>query len=94
MDLGNTIDAVEQCIKALEGAEAKTEKGAALAQRHVKMVLALVNLKATVQQRAGLEALADPKSRPDQLAAGGLAAHEDKYDFKSENVIELLFSSS
>ena len=40
MDLGNTIDAVEQCIKALEGAEAKTEKGAALAQRHVKMVLA------------------------------------------------------
>jgi hypothetical protein len=40
MDLGDTIDAVEQCIKALEGAEAKTEKGAALAQRHVKMVLA------------------------------------------------------
>ena len=47
-------------------------------------------MKATVQQRAGLEAFADPKSRPDQLAAGGLAAHEDKYDFKSENVIELL----
>jgi len=46
-------------------------------------------LKATVQQRAGLEAFADAKSRPDQLAAGGLAAHEDKYDYKSENVIEL-----
>merc|ERR1719191_246309 len=29
-------------------------------------------------------------NRPDQLASGDLSAHVDKYDFKSENVIELL----
>lgn len=37
--------------------------------------------------RARAERLA---GRPDQLAKGDLAAHIDKYDFKSENVIELL----
>merc|ERR1719337_468470 len=52
------------------------------------MVLSLVGLKATEQQRAGLEAFAN--GRPKQLAEGDLAAHTDKYDFKSENVIELL----
>merc|ERR1719238_1055215 len=51
------------------------------------MVLSLIGLKATEQQRKGLEAFA---GRPDQLAAGDEAAHVDKYDFKSENVIELL----
>merc|ERR1719160_2443563 len=45
-------------------------------------------MKATVQQRKVLEEFAKP--RPDQLAAGDLDAHVDKYDFKSENVIELL----
>merc|ERR1719183_2458193 len=58
------------------------------AQRHVKTVLALVGLRATEEQRHVLEAFAKP--RPDQLAAGDLAKHTDKYDFKSENVIELL----
>merc|ERR1719352_673631 len=58
-----------------------------LAQHHVKMVLSLIGLKATETQRKGLEAFAQ---RPDQLAAGDEAAHVDKYDFKSENVIELL----
>merc|ERR1719377_61090 len=51
------------------------------------MVLSLIGLKATETQRKGLEAFA---GRPDQLAAGDEAAHVDKYDFKSENVIELL----
>merc|ERR1711862_987197 len=83
--LASTIKAVDECIKALEGAESKTE--AMLAQRHVKMVLALVATKATEQQRKVLESFA---ARPDQLAEGDLAAHTDKYDFKSENVIELL----
>jgi len=86
-DLDSTIKAVEGCIKALEGAESTTES-MLLAQRHVKMVLSLVSLKATENQRRVLEGFA--KDRPDQLAAGDEAAHVDKYDFKSENVIELL----
>merc|ERR1719252_256176 len=52
------------------------------------MVLALVGLKVTDKQRQVLNAFA--KQRPDQLAAGDLSKHTDKYDFKSENVIELL----
>merc|ERR1719253_560743 len=59
-----------------------------LAQRHVKVVLALVALKVTEGQRQTLEAFAAP--RPDQLSAGDVEKHVDKYDFKSENVIELL----
>merc|ERR1719498_1449763 len=59
-----------------------------LAQKHVKVVLALVSEKATHKQQQVLAAFAKP--RPDQLAAGDLDAHVDKYDFKSENVIELL----
>jgi len=85
-DLGSTIQAVEGCIKALEGAEGQTES-MMLAQHHVKMMLALVSLKVTNTQRMVLESFA---GRPDQLAAGDLNKHVDKYDFKSENVIELL----
>jgi len=86
-DLDSTIKAVDGCIAALEGAESTTES-MLLAQRHVKMVLALVSLKATESQQQVLSAFA--KGRPDQLAAGDEAAHVDKYDFKYENVIELL----
>jgi len=85
-DLESTIKAVEGCIKALEGAEGKTES--MLAQRKVRVVLSLISVKATEQEQRLLEAFA--KQRPDQLAAGDLDAHVDKYDFKSENVIELL----
>jgi len=88
-DLGATIKAVDGCIKALQGAE-KTTESMMLAQHHVKMVMALVSLKATEQETQVLSAFADPKARPDQLAAGDKGAHVDKYDFKSENVIELL----
>merc|ERR1719498_2398859 len=59
-----------------------------LAQKHVKVVLALVSEKATHKQQQVLAAFAG--ERPDQLAKGDLAAHTDKYDFKSENVVELL----
>jgi len=86
-DLESTIKAVDGCIKALEGAESSTE-GAMLAQRHVKLVLSLLGMRATEEQRKVLENFAKP--RPDQLAAGDLSKHTDKYDFKSENVIELL----
>jgi len=80
-DLESTIEAVDGCIKALEGAQSSTE-GAALAQQHVKTVLALIGLKATASQRQVLENFA--------AAPGDLEKHTDKYDFKSENVIELL----
>merc|ERR1719377_322344 len=60
-----------------------------LAQRHVRGLVALVSVRATEKQLEALVNFADPK-RPDQLAAGDKKAHVDKYDFKSENVIELL----
>merc|ERR1719486_1014642 len=49
----------------------------------------------TKRQRQGLQSYVaggpqDDKPRPKQLAEGDLEAHVDKYDFKSENVIELL----
>jgi len=77
-DLRKTIKAVEDCIKALEGAEGKTESFVQL--------LSMVSHKISKSQRQMLQQYA----RPDQLAEGDLAAHTDKYDFKSENVIELL----
>jgi len=86
-DLASTISAVGQCIEALEGAESKTES-MMLAQHHVKMVLSLASLKVTDKQRNVLESFT--AGRPKQLAEGDEAAHVDKYDFKSENVIELL----
>merc|ERR1719460_1229895 len=63
-----------------------------LAQTNVKRVLALVSVgsRVTETQRGMLQSYATPKDRPDQLAEGDKAAHVDKYDFKSENVIELL----
>jgi len=98
-DFQNTVTAINKCIATIEGAEAKTEKSASLAQHHVKMVLALVSTKVTESQRNVLESFAQSKpgarknkaeKRPKQLAAGDDEAHVDKYDFKSENVIELL----
>merc|ERR1719191_1816438 len=59
-----------------------------LAQKRMKVVLSLVALKTDDRQRKTLEAFAEGK--PKQLAAGDEAAHVDKYNFKSENVIELL----
>jgi DNA repair exonuclease SbcCD ATPase subunit len=88
-DLGSTIKAVDECIKALNSAESKTES-MMLAQRRMKSMLSFISLKVTKNQREVLEAFAAEKPRPDQLAAGDLDAHVDKYDFKSENIIELL----
>jgi DNA repair exonuclease SbcCD ATPase subunit len=88
-DLEDTIKAVEECIAALEEAEASTEPKMLLAQRHVKALLALISLKVTDEQRKGLQAFAE-EPRPELKAEGDLKAHVDKYDFKSENVIELL----
>mmetsp|Transcript_60698 Transcript_60698/g.95677 ORF Transcript_60698/g.95677 Transcript_60698/m.95677 type:complete len:708 (+) Transcript_60698:103-2226(+) len=88
-DVADTIKAIEDCITALEEAETTTEAKMMLAQRHIKTVLALVGLKATEQQRRGLAAFAE-EPRPVLKAEGDYEAHIDKYDFKSENVIELL----
>merc|ERR1719393_853021 len=52
------------------------------------MVVSLISTKASEKQQQVLQSFAE--QRPDQLAAGDLDAHVDKYDFKSENVIELL----
>merc|ERR1719443_1780347 len=59
-----------------------------LAQRRVKGLIALVSMKATEQQLQTLVSFATDK--PKSKAEGDLAEHTDKYDFKSENVIELL----
>jgi hypothetical protein len=91
-DVKMTIQAVEDAMKALTSAEAKTEPGMLLAQQHVQNVISFLSLHSyTTQAQIGaLKAFADPKKRPEQLAEGDLDAHVDKYDFKSENVIELL----
>jgi len=87
-DLASTIKAVEDCIKALEGAETSTEGKLLLAQHNVKSLIALVSSTATQKQLEGLKVFA--QGRPKQLAEGNLESHTDKYDFKSENVVELL----
>jgi len=85
-DLDDTIKAVDGCIKALEGAEASTES-MMLVQHQVKKLIALVSVKTSEQE---LKTLLNFAEKPDQLAAGDKGKHVDKYDFKSENVIELL----
>merc|ERR1719456_1430557 len=74
-------------MKAMTSAQGSTE-GLLQVQRHVRKVLALMSVDSSVteEQLNALQAL----GRPKQLAEGDLDAHVDKYDFKSENVIELL----
>jgi len=86
-DAKATIKAVDDALTAMSGAETKTE-GLLLAQSHVKKVISLISLSASEAQVSALQAFA--QKRPKQLAKGDEAAHVDKYDFKSENVIELL----
>jgi DNA repair exonuclease SbcCD ATPase subunit len=93
-DLEDTIKAIEECIVALTEAETTTEASTStelnlMAKRRVKAVLALIGLKATEEQRKGLQKFAE-EPKPELKAAGDYESHVDKYDFKSENVIELL----
>merc|ERR1712232_696011 len=69
------------------GAETTTESLLSV-QHQVKAVLSLISLKASEEQRQSLESFV--AARPTQLAKGDLGKHTDKYDFKSENIIELL----
>jgi hypothetical protein len=88
-DYETTITAIADAIKALKEAEAGTEPKALLVQRQLRSVLALVSLKVSGNQLKELERFAaDPKRSV--KAAGDQKAHVDKYDFKSENVVELL----
>jgi uncharacterized coiled-coil protein SlyX len=89
-DLDDTIKAMGDCITALKDAETKTES-MMLAQRRVKGLIALVSVKATEDQlRTLMNFAADGPGRSGKGDQGDLAKHVDKYDFKSENVVELL----
>jgi hypothetical protein len=90
-DVEKTIAAVGSALKAVSGAQQKTEPGMLFAQQKMQKVLALISIDSFVdeQQFNALQAFADPE-RPDLLAKGDKDSHIDKYDFKSENVIELL----
>lgn len=86
-DVADTIKAVNACIAALSGAEGKTES-LLQAQRSVKQLISLISTSSSETELSTLKEFS--AARPDQLAEGDLAEHTDKYDFKSENVIELL----
>jgi len=96
-DAKGTIQAVQDALTALQSAETSTES-MLLAQTHVRKVLSLISITSSDAQVSALQAFAEQRGaapapapvRPKQLAEGDLDAHVDKYDFKSENVIELL----
>jgi DNA repair exonuclease SbcCD ATPase subunit len=99
-DIASTIAAIEEAIKALQAAEKSTESAALLlAQRKVAKMMSLVDILSTSEETAKLTAFiqfteAEPepvfKERPELKSKGDYEGHIDKYDFKSENVIELL----
>jgi len=90
-NLDKTIQAIKDCIKLLKDAETETEKEA-LIQR--KQMLSLIESLQTYGDIMNAEPEepeepTEPK-RPEQLAKGDMKKHIDKYDFKSESVIEIL----
>lgn len=87
--LKSTITAIDDAIKALQGAGKATDSKLLLsqnrlAQGHVRDVLALVATVATDDQQALLLDFAGSEAAPD------VNKHTKKYSFKSNNVIELL----
>jgi len=83
-DFDLTIEGIDEAISGIEGA-----KSFAQVQAQVKGLVALVEVRASQQQREKLEALVatDPK---DVKAKGDMESHVKKYNFKSDNVVELL----
>jgi len=75
---------IDEAIDEIEGA-----KSFAQVQTKVKGLIALVEVRASQQQRDKLEALitTDPE---DVKAKGDMESHVKKYNFKSDNVVELL----
>merc|ERR1719264_2376676 len=88
-DFEETIKAIEDAITALEDAK-KSAGAASLAQTKMDVVarLPLVLEQLSEVEQAAL--LADPKMREKVLAKGMAKAHEKKYTFKSNNVVDLL----
>jgi len=88
-DLKSTIQAMDDAIAAMQGAS-KTDSGLLekSAQNSIRQALALLSTKATAEQQSLLVDFVS--GRPDQLAKGNEAGHVKKYDFKSDNVIDLL----
>jgi hypothetical protein len=84
-DAKATIQAVDDALKAMTSAEGSTE---AFAQ--VRKVVSLISLSSSTTETEVSTLQAFGQQRPKQLAEGDEGAHVDKYDFKSENVIELL----
>jgi len=85
-DFDLTVEGIDEAITEIEGA-----KSLAQIQAKVKGLIALVEVRASQQQREKLESLAlvatDPK---DVKAKGDMESHVKKYNFKSDNVVELL----
>jgi len=83
-DFDLTIEGIDEAIGAIEGA-----KSFAQVQAQVKGLMALVEVRASQQQREKLEAMVatDPE---DVKAKGDQESHVKKYNFKSDNVVELL----
>merc|ERR1719264_1499786 len=88
-DFEETIKAIGDAITALEDAK-KSTSAASLAQTKMEVVarLPLVLEQLSEEQQGAL--LADPKVREKVLAKGMAQAHEKKYTFKSNNVVDLL----
>lgn len=89
-ELEDTINAIDDAITELEGA-----KPSALAQTSVRRVseMPLVLEQITDAERSRLLALAsgpDEVTKKDIMARGDSAAHAKTYNFKSNNVIDLL----
>lgn len=86
-DRASTIDAIEQCITVLK--ESKDATSLVSAQKKITKILALSLAQLTDSQRDQLQTFAstDPE---DVQAKGDEAAHVKKYNFKSDNIVELL----
>lgn len=83
----NTITAIDEAIVALTDAKTTTG-GFLLVQQRVQAALAFAGSRATPQQLAVLQRLAQAPAPV--KAQGDQAAHVDEYAFKSDNVIDLL----
>lgn len=88
-DFEETIKAVEDAIKALEEAK-KSSSAASLAQTKMQVVAGLPLVLEQLSEEEQATLFADPKVREKVLAKGMAQAHEKKYTFKSNNVVDLL----
>jgi len=86
-DFEDTIKAIGDAITALEDAK-KSTSAASLAQTKMEAVAKLPLVLEQLSDEQQAELLADPKK--EILSKGMAKAHEKKYTFKSNNVVDLL----